>query len=241
MKKLIICLILLAGGVAPVMSQLPAPLDSANVVWQMGDFSDENGPPFVNLDEITGGEHGTSTGVDVSGDGIIAPNCDGLAAQNTNWLWKDFLSGSPASDDLWPVGSMTIFVRYKTPAFVVNEDIWAVQDTPCNYPFGPMYALEMTSGEPQFKVTGTGNAGSPDVVTLGQIVSTDTWYDYTGVFDATAGTITIYAYSPVTGQFVVSNSSSVSYTALESGVGTEISWWVAPCAERDEANNGAMM
>ena len=97
MKKLIVSLIVLAFAAAPAKAQLPAPLDSANVVWQMGDFSDENGPPFANLDEIAGGEHGTTTGVDVSGDGIIAPNSDGLAAQNTNWLWKDFSSGSSAS------------------------------------------------------------------------------------------------------------------------------------------------
>ena len=79
----IVCLIVLAVAAAPVMSQLPAPLDSANVVWQMGDFSDENGPPYSVITEAPD----STTGVDVSSDGIIAPNCDGLAVKNDAWSY----------------------------------------------------------------------------------------------------------------------------------------------------------
>ena len=236
MKKLIVCLMVLAfaGYVSADV------LSDAKIVWQFADALDSAGPVFIDVTSYGGG-HGYTTGVDVSSDGITAPNSDGFAVQNTGFMWTDPPLGDPAYDDLWPADSMTMFARYKTPAFVPEEDIWGVTDGPCNYPLSPMYALEMVSGAPQFKTTGVGNAGSPDIISLDQALSTDTWYDFTGVFDAVAGTISISVYSPVTGAFIGSNSMSVGYSALETGLGTEIEWWVAPCAARDSADPGAMM
>ena len=236
MKKLIVCLIVLMfAGLASADA-----LDDAKVVWQFADALDSAGPVFIDVTSY-GGEHYYTTGIDVSGDGITAPNADGFAVQNTGYMWTDPPSGDPAYDDLWPAGSMTMFVRYKTSTFVTEEDIWGMVDSPCTYSLSHMYALEMVSGDPQFKVTGLGNTGSPDIISLGQTLSVDTWYDITGVFDAVAGTITIYVCSPITNEIIASNSMSVGYSALETGMGTEIVWWVSPCAARDEADSSALM
>lgn len=177
----------------PAAYQLANLMDQATAVWQFRDPSDSNGGESnfnISGNFTVGNTNNTAQ--------ILALNSDRYAANEGNtpsWGEKPGLS---STHELVTAanGSLTMFARVRLEQFNGVDDIWRVGDT--GYADRDTYGLEFYNGRPRFVLTGAGN-GSETSLLYGETLQPDTWYDITGVFDATAGTMTLYVYSPLTG------------------------------------------
>ncbi|MCS7304775.1 MAG: LamG domain-containing protein [Thermoguttaceae bacterium] len=189
--------------------QLAGLMDEAVAVWQFRAATDSNGA------ESNFTPNGNFTVGNTNNTGAVqALNSDRYAAnEGAGNSWGELASLSSDHELVRAAGgSLTMFARVRLEQFNGVDDVWrvgasgsAAQDT---------YALELYNGRPRFVLTGAGNA-SETILLHGETLQTNTWYDLTGVFNATAGTMTLYVYSPVTGTMIGQPvTSSVSFSTL---------------------------
>ena len=222
MKKLIVCLMVLAfGGFASADA-----LSSASAVWQFGDWSDDNGPPYSDWDNIPPGALDATAGVDVSADNIPALNSDGLAAQHSGYNWAELGS------DMVPIldSGYSMFIRLK---FDTDGGFFAVSDGATGTSGILMGMNSWGDGVPEF---GMGNPDGSGVnwADVGPFAMTQgSWYDITGVWEPgsigdNSGTLTMYVYDPMTGGQLATNSATLGWDNLNPGYAVETDLFVYP-------------
>ncbi len=207
MRKLIVCLIVLMfAGSASADA-----LSDATCVWQFGDWTDSQGSPNTDLD---GGYVGSTVGVDVSADGIQAPNADNMAVQATGYTYM----GGINPGELVLTGGMTIFARHKSASFGSIDDIIQVGNGLTDW--NCVYGVSIENADPRFIVHGAGQGADEAPLYAGMTLSAGTWYDITGVYDPgtigdDSGTLDLYVYSPMDGGQLAHTSATVPFDALE--------------------------
>ncbi len=181
------------------------------------DVRDLNGNQSWLTRYFSGAANGSTLGNAISPSAVQANNTD-LKSLNANtganYLIRDL---SVTGDELIPTAntSYTVFARVLDQTFSGVDDIFHVgawSDANDNY-----YALQTNNGVAQFRTRGLGQGS--DSILAGPALSTNTWYDITGVFDSTAQSMTLYVYDPETGLQVGSTVSlgSLGFSSLKDG------------------------
>ena len=201
-----------------------APLDSAIAYWQFTGTGGSEPDPDLNGGQSSAGSMGFSGNTFTLNNPVVpaitAVNSDNVAGLEGAATPFSFLgvNMSGAGQELVPTAntSYSTFARVRYTAFSGIDDVFRAGDwssAAIDY-----YALEITSGQARFVTRGSG-AGSETNVTHATSLSTNTWYDITGVFDSVAQSMTVYVYDPLTGMQVGAPAllAGLGYSSLESG------------------------
>jgi hypothetical protein len=231
-----------ALSASPARAAVADPLDSAIAVWQFAELlnpnADVNNTDFNRVQDLTNTNVGSNTQSDLTKNAtqfttsnaltvgnaatgaIAAANSDHLVARDdnsaTSFLIRDLGTGGNASTEELvpdPNTSYTLFARVRYSSFNGVDDAIRVGDWDTAT---ESYGLEMSSGKALFSTTGP--TGSEQQLLHGTTLSTDTWYDVTGVFTsltAITGSVTLYVFDPNTGLPVgVPATASVAFGSL---------------------------
>ncbi len=205
------------GGTA----QADIMLDSAVGLWQYVDVADANGPP--HSDFVHDPATGMNVNQDVLGGPILALNSDQKAIddQKAGYI---YMPNIVDGHELLPTGGVTLFARVNFNSFDGVDDVFSMhREFVENFDLDHIYGLEFLNAVPQFSVHGAGVAGRVnDELNFAAPLSTNTWYDITGVFDPGVdtgdgqGAVSLYVYDPQTGSQVGATATmAVPYDALE--------------------------
>lgn len=109
-------------------------------------------------------------------------------------------------------GSMTVWARVRFGAFDGVDDVARMGDA--FWTDSATWELDFVNGQPRFAVTGLDQEKETHVLSP-QVLSTQTWYDLTGGFDAQAGAIRLVVHDTESGQLIGSPSvQAVSFSSL---------------------------
>ncbi|MFC1739626.1 lamin tail domain-containing protein, partial [Planctomycetota bacterium] len=165
--------------------------------------------------------------------GINATNSNDWALPSEAFVWTWFVNLDPPYE-LIPSGPVSIFTRVKFASFTPVDVAAGLYDGDCP-PENEMvfYTIEVRNGTPEFRIWGQGESG-PTSVSAGSSLDTDVWYDITGVFDPDNDEISIYIYSPVTGNYIDSATNSVGFNSIATipgpdGNSGEFEMFQSPC------------
>lgn len=210
-------------------------MDQATAVWHFRDASDLNGGEsnFTSNGNFT---LGNANNVSL----IQALNADGFAGnEGAHPSWGERSSLGSTHELVAAAGdSLTMFARVRYEEFAGVDDVWRVGNT--GNADQDTYALELYNGRPRFVVTGAGQS-SEIYVLHGETLQTGRWYDITGVFDASAGQIRIYLYSPETGTMLGQPATfSVGFSSLQTFSSMNLLFLEAP-NNANGTNTGAQI
>ncbi len=172
-------------------------LDDAIAAWQFDGLEALNGDPQLTLTHNVG--EFLPHQVDVP---INAPNSDGFvgkddpAGNGTNGFAAVHPIAADTGHPLDITGSLTIFGRVRYSEFTERDDVWRFGAS--SQQESRVYALEVSNTKARFILTGQGSEEEV-FVEHDVVLQTSTWYDITGVFDASAQIMSIYVYDSQTG------------------------------------------
>ncbi|MFC1739406.1 lamin tail domain-containing protein, partial [Planctomycetota bacterium] len=227
MRKSLLLLIVAVISLSAAGTASSDPLISAVCLWKMENEYDLNGPIYTDID------WNIVSYPPVPVVGIHATNSNHWALPSEAAVWTWFLYFDPPYE-LIPSGAVSIFTRVKFASFTSVDVAAGLYDGNCP-PENEMvfYAIEVRNSTPEFRIWGQGESG-PTSVSTGFSINTDVWYDIMGVFDPDNDKISIYIYSPVTGNFIGSATNSVSFDSIATipgpdGNSGEFEMFQSPC------------
>lgn len=217
------------------------PLSTATAVWHFSDLSDSAGSQTLNPPAGTGAVDvpaATPIAARNSNNRVFDAGGGGKTTTTDHgWIGIHPYPGT-RPDELTPRlnTSLSVFARVRwTDQFNWQpqplgtddgvDDILRFGHT--SHTDQDWYALQLyagdentTEGQAQFVMTGKGAVGSETTLRHDSMLSLDTWYDITGVFNSDEQTATIYVFDPQTGrEFGTSKTIDVGFSSLEDAGG----------------------